>query len=248
MVPWPGTTPADPRTGGDGSAKANDKSVDKYYVSYSKDGSISDKDGKIKLNDCISHVKEDPLVVKADNHTYKFWCETVTNGVGGGGDLAGLNSEADLQAKPEANANYGVGRSKYHGISTYDYDNSHGSGKPLYTGSALCNCTSWVNLRAYETCGKQVGHPIYSRPSTRVTKVSDLNVGDFVRYGNQHVAFIEAVDGDSITISESGQTNYIINKKAGSTHPWYDVVTVNGVKGLQAHHSGTLYVIHQKNF
>lgn len=243
---WPGLTPAVPGSmgvGNSGKKGESKENTDAYKVVYQKSETNS-ASSDLSWQAMASGTKESPYIVSGSGYFYKFWTVTVTNGTGlTGQDIAGLNSESELQSKPEANENHGTGRAKYHGISTYNHDTLS-----VYTGSSLPNCTSWVNLRAYETSGKQVTHRIYDRPSSKVKSVSDLQVGDFLMYGNSHVAFVEAINGDSVTISESGKTYYSQNKSAGLNHPWYQVLVLQGVSGLKAHHSGTLSVVHKADF
>lgn len=242
--PWPGTTPADPRTGGGSSSGSKGEDTSAYTVSYKKGGTSSGS-SKVSWGSITSGTQDNPYIVSASGYFYKFWTVTVTNGTGiTGQDIPGLNSEEELKAHPEANENHGVGRQLYKGINYYNHDT-----REVYTGCALPDCTSWVDLRVYETQGRHVSHPIY-KESARLTAVSQLKVGDYIEYigSRKHVAYIEAVNGDTVTISESGQSYYGQNLKAGLPHPWYQVGTYQGIAGLQGHHPGTMYVNHPSQF
>lgn len=107
--------------------------------------------------------------------------------------------------------------------------------------SALPDCTSWAWGRYYDVHHVALkGGSWPSNPGANnrgLKRVNSPVAGGFVTWSG-HIAFIESVQGNKITISESGSHFCNQNVNKGLPHPWYQVVTFNSVKDLAAHIKG----------
>lgn len=239
--PWPGTTAAVPGSPGTtvkdsgSSEKASD--IGEVYKITAK---TSGKDAKYKADTGLRKIdmakvrgatSQDTGIVVVCGISPKFnltfWMETRSSS--DGVDLSGINVHAP----------------QYITVSAGGKNTCHADGTPIFSGSALPNCASWVWGRYYDFHGKGPGRVF--KGGAKLTSLSQLHSGDYIQWGGNgdHVAFVEQVSSSGVLISESGKTYCRLNKQKHKPHPYYQTGTYTSIDALLKHsHGRPMQVVH----